>query len=48
MRKARAKPSPFEAEMSAYLLEDWDTALEPLCLKTPKLKGSIFNDSKVC
>ncbi|KAL1505152.1 hypothetical protein ABEB36_004775 [Hypothenemus hampei] len=46
MRKARAKPSPFEAEMSAQILEDWDTALEPLCLKTPKLKGSTFSIQK--
>lgn len=46
MRKARATPSPFEAEMSAHILEDWDTALEPLCLKTPKLKGCTFTIQK--
>ena len=42
VRKARANPSRFEAEMSSHLLEHWDTTLEPLCLKTLKLKGSTF------
>ena len=42
MRKTRVNPSPFEAEMSSDLLELCDTTLEPLCLKTLKLKGSAF------
>ena len=46
MRKARANPSPFEAEMSSHLLEDWDTTLEPLCLKARKLNGSTFTFQK--
>ena len=29
-RKARANPSPLEAEMSSHLLEDWDSTLDPL------------------
>ena len=46
MRKARANPSPFEAEINFHLLEDWDTTSEPLCLKARKLKGNTFTIQK--
>lgn len=46
MRSARVNPSPFKAEMSASLLENWDSGLQSLFLKKPIAQGSTFSIQK--